>query len=268
MSTMSIDTAATFNASQDLSGFAGRTALVTGASSGIGLATARALLAQGAHRVYLCARDADRLAGAAAALGERAVGVVADVASLDDLARLRDAIAGRGDRLDLVFANAGVAHNNRFGETGAAAFAAIFDTNVRGVFFTVQTMLPLLNDGASVVLNASVAATKGMPDLSLYNASKAAVRSFARSWASDLKARRIRVNSISPGITRTPILSRGLGLDADAVAGLDTYLRDAAPAGRIGEPEDSASAVLFLASAGASYINGADLPVDGGFAQI
>ena len=243
-------------------------ALVTGGSSGIGLASARALLAQGARRVYITGRDGDRLAGAAHALGERAVAIAADVAQPAQLERVREAIGARGDRLDVLFANAGVAHNNLLGETGEAQFDAIFDTNVRGVFFTVQTMLPLLKDGASIVLNASVAGNKGMANLSVYSASKAAVRAFARAWATDLKPRGIRVNTVSPGVTETPILARGLGMDAAAIAGVQGYLAMAAPAGRMAQPEEIANAVLFLASAAASYINGVELSVDGGLAQV
>ena len=248
--------------------FENRIALVTGAASGIGLATARALLAAGARRVYLVGRNADRLAGAAYALGERAVALQADVSVLGDLERLRDSIAERGDQLDLLFANAGVAMNNQFGATGEALFDATFDTNVRGVFFTVQTLLPVLKDGSSIVLNASVAGIKGMPNLSVYSASKAAVRSFARTWAVDLKPRAIRVNTISPGVTRTPILSTGLGMDAAAIAGTEAFLAVTAPSGRMAEAAEIAGAVLFLASSAASYVNGIELCVDGGLAQI
>jgi NAD(P)-dependent dehydrogenase (short-subunit alcohol dehydrogenase family) len=248
--------------------FEKQTALVTGASSGIGLATARALLAQGARRVYITGRDAGKLHSAAASLGERATAIEADSADIASLARLHAAIAQRGDRLDILFANAGVAINNAFGDTSPAAYNALFDINVKGVFFTVQTLLPLLNDGAAVVLNASIAGNLGMPNLSLYNASKAAVRSFARSWASDLKPRRIRVNAISPGVTRTPILHTGLAMNEAQVDGLAHYLADAAPAGRMADPEEIAAAVLFLASGAASYVNGAELVADGGFSQV
>lgn len=248
--------------------FENRIALVTGASSGIGLATARALLAAGARRVYLVGRNADRLAGAVHELGERAVALQADVSVRGDLERVRDSIAGVGDQLDLLFANAGVAMNNQFGATDEALFDATFDTNVRGVFFTVQTLLPVLKDGSSIVLNASVAGIKGMPNLSVYSASKAAVRSFARTWAVDLKPRAIRVNTISPGVTRTPILSNSLGMDAAAIAGTEQFLAAAAPSGRMAEAAEIAGAVLFLASSAASYVNGIELCVDGGLAQI
>jgi len=248
--------------------FEQQTALVTGASSGIGLATARALLAQGARRVYVTGRDAAKLQRAAAGLGERAIAIAADSADIASLAQLHAAIAARGDRLDVLFANAGVAINNAFGDTSPAAYGTLFDINVKGVFFTVQTLLPLLNDGASVVLNASIAGNLGMPNLSLYNASKAAVRSFARSWASDLKPRRIRVNAISPGVTRTPILHTGLAMDEAQIDGVAHFLAETSPAGRMGEAEEIAAAVLFLASPAASYVNGAELVADGGFSQV
>ncbi len=245
-----------------------KVALVTGASSGIGLATARLLLQHGARRVYMAGRDAERLGRAVDGLGARAVALVGDVRAEADLERARQAIEDRGDRLDILFANAGVATNNVIGQTSWQAFDAMFDTNVKGVFFTVQALLPVMNDAAAVVLNASIAASTGMPNLSLYNASKAAVRSLARSLATDLKSRAIRVNAISPGITRTPILSGGLGLGAEQIMGVEQFLRDAAPAGRMAEPEEIARAVLFLASDAASYVNGAELCVDGGLAQV
>lgn len=248
--------------------FEQQTALVTGASSGIGLATARALLAQGARRVYITGRDAGKLQRAGASLGERAVAITADSADLAGLAQLHAAIAERGDRLDVLFANAGVAIHNSFGDTAPAAYGALFDINVKGVFFTVQTLLPLLNDGAAVVLNASIAGNLGMPNLSLYNASKAAVRSFARSWASDLKPRRIRVNAISPGVTRTPILHTGLAMNDAQIDGVAQFLADASPAGRMADAEEIAAAVLFLASPAASYINGTELVADGGYSQV
>jgi NAD(P)-dependent dehydrogenase (short-subunit alcohol dehydrogenase family) len=248
--------------------FEQQTALVTGASSGIGLATARALLAQGARRVYLTGRDAAKLQRAAAGLGDRAIAIAADSADLASLAHLYAAIDQRGDRLDVLFANAGVAINNAFGDTSPTAYTTLFDINVKGVFFTVQTLLPLLNDGAAVVLNASIAGNLGMPNLSLYNASKAAVRSFARSWASDLKPRRIRVNAISPGVTRTPILHTGLAMNEAQIDGVAQFLAETSPAGRMGEADEIAAAVLFLASPAASYINGAELVADGGFSQV
>ncbi|PHV02095.1 oxidoreductase [Iodobacter sp. BJB302] len=248
--------------------FHNKTILVTGASSGIGLASAQAFWAHGAKRVYITGRDANKLASAVSVLGQNAVGVVADVADLAQIEQLKTTIAEHGDTLDVIFANAGVAHNNSLGTTHETSFNSIFDTNVRGVFFTVQTLLPLLNHGGNIVLNASVAAQKGMPNLSLYSASKAAVRSFARSWANDLKGRKIRVNAISPGVTRTPIMENGLKMNDEQIAQFSAYLADAAPAGRMAQPDEIAAAVLFLASAAASYVNGIELSADGGLTQI
>ncbi|RTL01138.1 MAG: SDR family oxidoreductase, partial [Neisseriaceae bacterium] len=164
--------------------------------------------------------------------------------------------------------NAGVAHYNQTGSTSESEYLRIFDTNVKGLFFTVQTLLPLLKNGSSIVLNASVAANKGMDNMSLYSASKAAVRSFARTWASELRSQKIRVNTISPGVTLTNIQKNGLGLNDEQIAGFDGFLQQACPAGRMASPDEIAAAVLFLASPAASYVNGVELAVDGGFTQI
>jgi NAD(P)-dependent dehydrogenase (short-subunit alcohol dehydrogenase family) len=248
--------------------FTDQVAVVTGGSTGIGLAIAKALLADGAKRVYVTGRTMKTLAEAAATLGERAVAVVSDVVNLSDLQKLKSEIEKRGDRLDIVFANAGIAENNSFGDTTEEDFSKTFDVNVKGVFFTVQILLPLLNDGSSIVLTASITANKGMENLSLYNASKAAVRSFARSWANDLKARKIRVNALSPGFTRTPILENGLKMDEAKIAALNDYAVGVVPLGYMAQPDDIASAALFLASPDARYVNGIELTVDGGFSQI
>lgn len=248
--------------------FIDKNVLVTGATSGIGLASAKAFLALGARRVYITGRNPEKLRQALLALGERATGFLSDVARIGDLETLKDAIEQRGDRLDVIFANAGIAGYSSFGAVAEADYDAIFDINVKGVFFTVQTLLPLLNPGAGIVLNASIAANKGMANLSVYSASKAAVRSLARSWANDLKARRIRVNAISPGVTLTPIMQHGLGMDQTQIAVFSDYLKEAAPAGRMASPEEIAAAVVFLASDSASYVNGIELSVDGGLTQI
>jgi NAD(P)-dependent dehydrogenase (short-subunit alcohol dehydrogenase family) len=248
--------------------FENQVVAITGGSTGIGLAAAKAFLEEGAARVYITGRTSATLEAAARGLGERVVAVVADVAQAEGRDRLQAEIATRHDRLDVVFANAGVAEKNIFGETAEAEFDHTFGINVKGLFFTVQSLLPHLRDGGAVVLNASIVANKGLPELSLYNASKAAVRSFARSWANDLKARNIRVNAVSPGITRTPILENGLKMDADQIAGMEAYARDAVPAGRFARPEEIAQAVLFVASRDASYVNGIELTVDGGLSQI
>jgi len=242
--------------------------VVTGGSSGIGLASAQAFISAGAKRVYITGRSRAKLEQAREILGGKAIPVVADVSSITDLQALHDRIATQGDRLDVLFANAGIAIHNQFGATTPAEFADTFDTNVKGLFFTVQTLLPLMQPASAIVLNASIAASKGMPNLSLYNASKAAVRSFARSWANDLKDRKIRVNVVSPGVTRTPIMENGLGMKEDDIANFSAYGADAAPAGRMGQPEEIAAAVLFLASRDASYVNGVELVADGGLIQV
>lgn len=248
--------------------FTNQVAVVTGGSTGIGQAIAKALLEQGARRVYVTGRSAHNLDQAVTALGPNAVAVVSDVASLGDLQKLKAEIEQRGDQLDAVFANAGIAEKNELGATSEAELARTFDINVKGVFFTVQTLLPLLKDGGSVVLTASIVANKGMENLSLYSASKAAVRSFARSWANDLKGRKIRVNTLSPGMTRTPIMENGLKMNAEQIAGLADYAKAVIPLGYIAQPEEIASAAVFLASSAAQYINGIELTVDGGMTQI
>lgn len=248
--------------------FKDQVVLITGGSSGIGLASAHAFIAAGAKRVYVTGRSKAKLDLAREELGSKAVAIVADVANQADLDSLRQAVEAHGDKLDVLFANAGVAHYNQFGNTGETEFATIFDTNVKGLFFTVQTLLPLLNPASSIVLNASIVANKGLANLSLYNASKAAVRSFARSWATDLKPQKIRVNAISPGATETPIIQTGLGMSVQDVANFTAFLAEAAPAGRMAQPDEIAAAVLFLASRSASYINGVELSVDGGLTQV
>lgn len=247
--------------------FNNQIALVTGGSTGIGLATARKLIAEGA-KVYITGRTEKSLIEAARELGPKAVPVVSDVSSLKDLEALANKIAAAGDKLDLIVANAGIAEYNALGTSTEAEFDKTFGINVKGLFFTVQTLLPHLKDGGAIVLTASVVAHKGLAGLSFYNASKAAVRSFARTLANDLKARKIRVNAISPGVTRTPILENGLKLTSEQIEGFGQYVADTAPAGRVATPEEIASGILFLGSAEASYVNGAELSVDGGFTQV
>lgn len=242
--------------------------VITGGSSGIGLASAQSFINAGAKRVYITGRSAARLEQAREILGSKAIPVAADAASIGDLQALHDRIAANGEQIDVLFANAGIAIHNQFGSTTEAEFAATFDANVKGLFFTVQSLLPLMKPASAIVLNASIAASKGMPNLSLYNASKAAVRSFARSWANDLKDRKIRVNVVSPGVTRTPIMENGLNMKEADIANFSAYLADAAPAGRMARPEEIAAAVLFLASATASYVNGVELVADGGLIQV
>lgn len=248
--------------------FNNQVAVVTGGSTGIGQSIAQQLLAAGARRVYITGRSPKTLDAAALALGPNAIALVSDVSNLDDLQQLKREIESRGDQLDIIFANAGIAEYNQFGETVEAEYLKTFDINVKGVFFTVQTLLPLLNDGGSIVLTASIVANKGMENLSLYNASKAAVRSFGRTWANELRGRKIRVNTLSPGLTRTPIMENGLKWDEERMAATNDFAKNAVPLGYVAEPDEIASAALFLASEDARYINGIELTVDGGLTQI
>ncbi len=247
--------------------FNNQIALVTGGSTGIGLATARQLIAEGA-KVYITGRTEKSLVEAAATLGPKAVPVVADVSRVADLEALARRIGDAGEKLDLLVANAGIAEYNALGASTEAEFDKTFGINVKGLFFTVQTLLPHLKNASAIVLTASVVAHKGMAGLSFYNASKAAVRSFARTFANDLKDRKIRVNAVSPGVTRTPIFENGLKLTSEQIDGFGQYVAENAPAGRVATPDEIAAAILFLGSAEASYVNGAELSVDGGFTQV
>ncbi|WP_162520439.1 MULTISPECIES: SDR family NAD(P)-dependent oxidoreductase [Agrobacterium] len=248
--------------------FNGQVVVVTGGSTGIGFSVAKLFLEGGASAVYVTGRNSANLDAAIAKLGKGAIGFVSDVAKLSDLEQLKSRIEADGRKVDILVANAGIAENNDLGETHEALYDRIFDINVKGVFYTVQTLLPVLRDGGSIVLTGSIVGNKGMERLSAYNASKAAVRSFARSFANDLKGRGIRVNTVSPGVTRTPIMENGLKMDDEKIAGFKAYLKDAAPIGRMADPDEIAEAVLFLASSKASYITGVELSVDGGLAQI
>jgi NAD(P)-dependent dehydrogenase (short-subunit alcohol dehydrogenase family) len=243
----------------------GRIALVTGGTSGIGLATAKRFVAEGAY-VFITGRREKELASAVKSIGERVTGVQGDVSQIGDLERLFAQIKQEKGRLDIVFANAGTAKYAPLGEITEEFFDSIFNVNVKGLLFTVQKALPLLKDGASIVLCASVVASKGLPSNSVYSAT-AAVRSFARTWATDLRSRRIRVNAVSPGSTDTPGLCELLGSSETGQQRLK-MISNVVPLGRLGKPDEIANAVVFLASDDASYITGAELFVDGGFAQI
>ncbi len=244
----------------------GKVALITGGSSGIGLASAELFAREGA-KVILVGRDRGALDQAAAKIGERAVGIAADVRKLEDLDALYAEVGKRFEKIDVIFANAGIVNPAPFAAITPEHFDREFDINVRGTFFTVQKALPLLRDGGSIVLNASVAHYTGFPGHSVYGAAKAAVRSFARNWTSDLKERRIRVNSISPGPTETPIVGK-MGLPLEVIqAGLPMIL-GRMPMGRAGHADEIATAALFLACDDSSFITGIDLPVDGGLGQV
>lgn len=248
--------------------FHNQVAVVTGGSTGIGFAIAQALVAEGAKRIYLTGRSAATLHAAVATLGEKAVAVVSDVARQADLDTLKALIEQQDEQLDVVFANAGICEKNPVGDTSEAAYYSMFDINVKGVFFTVQTLLPLLKDGAAIVLTASICSSNGMEGLSLYNASKAAVRSFARTWANELKGRKIRANVLSPGFTRTPLMDNGLKMDESEIQALADHVAQIVPLGYMAQPAEIATSALFLASSDARYVNGVELMVDGGLSQI
>lgn len=243
----------------------GKIALVTGGTSGIGLATAQVLAAQGAQ-VFITGRRQAELDAAVDAIGAAATGIRADASKLAELDAVYAQIAKQAGRLDILFANAGGGDMQPLGAISEEHFDRIFGTNVRGVVFTVQKALPLLVDGASIILTGSTTSVKGTASFSVYSASKAAVRNFARSWALDLKDRGIRVNVVSPGPVRTP----GLGdlVPDEHRQGLFDALAAQVPLGRLGEPEEIGKVVAFLGSDAASFINGAELFVDGGMAQI
>ena len=244
----------------------GKVALVTGGNSGIGLATAKAFVNEGAF-VFITGRREAELAAAVEEIGGHVAAVQGDVSNRGDLDRLFEQIKKEQGRLDIVFANAGVAKYAPLGDITDEFYDAIFDVNVKGVLFTVQKALPLMPDGASIILNASIVASKGFSANSVYSATKAAVRSFARTWTTDLKARRIRVNAVSPGSIDTPGLN-------DLLASSETgqqrakMIASAVPLGRFGAPSEIAKAVVFLASDDSSYITGAELFIDGGLAQV
>lgn len=244
----------------------GKTALVTGGGSGIGLAGAVRLAAEGAH-VFITGRRRAELDAAVEVIGASATAVAGDMADPADLDRLFETIRVRGRGLDVVFANAAVAEFATLEQITEEHFDTLFGINVRGVLFTVQKALPLLNDGASVILNGSTSADAGAEAFGVYAAGKAALRSFARTWANELKGRGIRVNTIMPGPTDTPGLS-GLAPDPEQAAGFGEGLAAQVPLGRLGRPEEIAAAVAFLASGQSSFITGSSLYVDGGLNQI
>jgi NAD(P)-dependent dehydrogenase (short-subunit alcohol dehydrogenase family) len=245
---------------------AGKIALVSGASSGIGLATAKEFVKEGAY-VFITGRRDSELAAAATEIGRNVTGVRGDVSNLRDLDRLFAQIKQEKGKLDIVFANAGAAKYAPFGTITEELYDSIFNINVKGLLFTVQKALPLLPNGASIILNASIVASKGLSANSVYSATKAAVRSFARTWTTDLKDRRIRVNAVSPGSIDTPGLSELLASSETGQQRLK-MLSTSVPLGRLGKPDEIAKAVVFLASDDSSYITGTELFVDGGFAQV
>ena len=244
----------------------GKVALITGGNSGIGLATAKQFVMEGSY-VFITGRRESELTTAAKEIGKSVTAVQGDVSNLDDLDRLFAQIKREKGKLDIVFANAGVAKYATFGTITEELYDSIFNINVKGLLFTVQKALPLLPDGASIILNASIVASKGFSSNSVYSATKAAVRSFARTWTTDLKDRRIRVNAVSPGAIDTPGLSELLASSETGQQRLKT-IHNSVPLGRLGTPDEIARAVVFLASDDSSYVTGIELFVDGGFAQV
>jgi NAD(P)-dependent dehydrogenase (short-subunit alcohol dehydrogenase family) len=246
--------------------FNNKVVVVTGGSSGIGLAAAKAFSAEGAS-VFITGRRQDTLDAAVKQIGGKVTAVQGDMSKLADIDRLYDAIQQKHAQIDVLFANAGGGEMVPLGAISEEHYQSTFDTNVKGVLFTVQKALPLLKDGASIILTSSTTSISGTPAFSVYSATKAAVRNFARNWMLDLKDRHIRVNAISPGVTDTAGLDDLFG-GGDQARGTRDYLAGLIPAGRVGQPDEIAKAVLFLASDDASFINGIELFVDGGQAQI
>jgi NAD(P)-dependent dehydrogenase (short-subunit alcohol dehydrogenase family) len=241
---------------------ANKTALITGGNSGIGLATAKQFVKEGAHVFITGRRDAE-LAAAVKAIGRNVTGVQGDASNLGDLDRLFAQIKRDKGGLDIVFANAGIVTTTPLGKITVEDYDSIFNVNVKGLLFTVQKALPLLHDGGSIILNASIVASKGSPNWSVYSATKAAVRSFARTWTVDLKDRGIRVNAVSPGFIDTPPWR-----SIEAAEQRMNAISKTVPLGRFGTADEIAKAVAFLASDDSSYVTGAELFVDGGFAQV
>jgi NAD(P)-dependent dehydrogenase (short-subunit alcohol dehydrogenase family) len=245
----------------------GKIAVITGGSSGIGLATAEQFVAEGAY-VYITGRRQQHLDAAVKRIGRNVTGVQGDVANLVDLDRLYAQIAEEKGKIDVVFANAAIGNQMApLGSITEEQFDITFNANVRGLLFTVQKALPLMREGGSVILNASTASVKGIASLSVYAASKAAVRSLARTWTTDLKDRRIRVNVLSPGYTETPIFET-LGWSNEQFEKVKAEVSPTIPMGRWGQPDEMAKAAVFLASDDSSYVAGIELFVDGGAVQV
>jgi NAD(P)-dependent dehydrogenase (short-subunit alcohol dehydrogenase family) len=246
--------------------FAGKVAVITGGSTGIGLATAKRFVQEAMDHVFITGRRKDALDRAVAEIGKNVTAVQGDVASLSDLDRLYDEVRKQNRKIDVIFANAGIAQLAPFSSVDEKFYDLHFDANVKGIFFTVQKALPFINDGGSVILTGSIADVKGFPAISVYSATKAAIRSFARTWTNELKGRRVRVNTISPGHVDTPIFDtwqRG-----DVLTKMKDDLAKNVPLGRLGDPDEIAKAVSFLASDEVSYVAGIEFYVDGGVAQV
>ncbi len=244
----------------------GKVAVVTGGNSGIGLATAKRFVAEGAH-VFITGRRQAELDAAVSQIGKNVSGVQGDVSNLADLDRLYATVKQQKGRVDVLFANAGLGEFVPLGQITEAHFDKTFGVNVKGTLFTVQKALPLMPDGGSIVMNGSMVSMKGWPAFGVYAATKAALRSFARTWSVDLKSRKIRVNVVSPGTVITPGY-KNAGLSDEQIAQIEAEAAAATPLGRAGTPDEIAKAVVFLASDESSYVTGIELFVDGGLAQI
>jgi NAD(P)-dependent dehydrogenase (short-subunit alcohol dehydrogenase family) len=249
-----------------MSKLSGKIAVITGGNSGIGLATAKLFAKEGATVIITGRRQAE-LDAAVAEIGGNAIGVQGDVSKLIDLDKLYAEIKAKFGHIDIVFANAGISEVSPIGYITEEHFDKVFGINVKGLLFTVQKALPLLVDGGSVILNSSVANTVGFEGIGVYSATKAAVRSFARTWTTELKARKIRVNVVSPGPVETPIINK-MGLSAEQIETFSTNITSQVPLGRFALPDEIAQAVLFLASSDSSYVAGVDLYVDGGMVAV
>lgn len=245
----------------------GKVAVITGGNSGIGLATAKRFVAEGAF-VYITGRRQANLDAAVQEVGKDVVGVQGDVANPADLDRLYEQVKREKGHIDILFANAGIAEFAPFGTYTEEHFDKIFNANVKGLVFTVQKALPLLADGATVVLNGSIVSSKGMANMGVYNATKAAVRSFARTWTAELAPRKIRVNVVSPGPIDTPGVANLVGNNEEAQKQFQSQVVGGVPLGRIGEPDEIAKVVVFLSSDDSSYVAGIELFADGGMIQV
>jgi NAD(P)-dependent dehydrogenase (short-subunit alcohol dehydrogenase family) len=245
----------------------GKIALITGGTSGLGLATARRFVAEGAY-VFITGRRQKELDAAVQELGENAAGFRGDISKMGELDALFAMVRNAKGKLDILFANAGSGAFLPLEQVTEEHFDKFFDINVKGTLFTVQKALSLMSSGSSIVLNCSIAASKGLPAFGVYAATKAALRSFARTWSVDLKGRNIRVNVVSPGTIVTPAYKSELGMSDEQIKEFVAQASASTPLGRDGRPEEVAAAVLFLASDESSYVNGAELFVDGGFAQV
>jgi NAD(P)-dependent dehydrogenase (short-subunit alcohol dehydrogenase family) len=243
-----------------------KVAVITGGNSGIGLATAQAFIQEGA-KVVIVGRNRQAVDEAVQGLGEQAIGIQADVANLADLDRLYDTIEQQVGKIDIIVVNAGVGPVRPLAQVDEAHYDQIMNINVKGAYFTVQKALPVLNDGAAIVLIASVASISGLPGLSIYNASKAALRSLARTFSAELVDRGIRVNTISPGPIETPIFGK-MELPPEEIGAMGEFILSQVPMKRMGQPAEMAKAILFLASSDSSYVLGAELFADGGMGQI